>query len=79
MKKLDTTIVGMEPSGHYWVNLSKWLFKQKIDVVTVNPHHVKRNKENRDKIRNPKVIKKDALVIADVVKNGYYAFVRSIS
>ncbi|WHZ00404.1 hypothetical protein QNH37_04315 [Peribacillus simplex] len=30
-------------------------------------------------IRNPKVIKKDALVIADVVKNGYYAFVRSIS
>ncbi|MGG1646233.1 transposase [Peribacillus simplex] len=30
-------------------------------------------------IRNPKVIKKDALVIADMVKNGYYAFVRSTS
>ncbi|MGG1646232.1 transposase [Peribacillus simplex] len=42
----------MEPSGHYWVNLSKWLFKQKIDVVTVNPHHVKRNKENRDNTKS---------------------------
>ncbi|MFE4706694.1 transposase [Peribacillus simplex] len=52
MKNLDTTIVGMEPSGHYWVNLSKWLFKQKIDVVTVNPHHVKRNKEIRDNMKS---------------------------
>ncbi|MEW5553562.1 transposase, partial [Peribacillus frigoritolerans] len=23
MKNLDTTIVGMEPTGHYWINLSK--------------------------------------------------------
>ena len=38
----------MEPTGHYWMNLSKWLDEQKIDVVTVNPHLVKRNKENRD-------------------------------
>ncbi|MDV7767436.1 IS110 family transposase, partial [Peribacillus sp. CSMR9] len=76
MKNLDTTIVGMEPTGHYWINLSKWLVKQNIDVVTVNPHHVKRNKENRDNTQS-KSDKKDALVIADMVKNGYYAFVRS--
>ena len=25
---LDATIVGMEPTGHYWINLSKWLFEQ---------------------------------------------------
>ncbi|WP_342604283.1 hypothetical protein [Peribacillus sp. FSL E2-0159] len=68
----------MEPSGHYWVNLSKWQFKQKIDVVTVNPHHAKETKKIVI-IRNPKVIKKYALVIPDVVKNGYYTFVRSIS
>ncbi|QYF81323.1 IS110 family transposase [Brevibacterium sp. PAMC21349] len=37
MKNLDTTIVGMEPTGHYWMNLSKWLVKQNMDVVTVNP------------------------------------------
>ncbi|MFC9601840.1 IS110 family transposase [Peribacillus butanolivorans] len=74
--RLDTTIVGMEPTGHYWINLSKWLSNEKIDVVTVNPHLVKRNKENRDNTQS-KSDKKDALVIADMVKNGYYAFVRS--
>ena len=78
LKNLDTTIVGMEPTGHYWINLSKWLVKQNMDVVTVNPHHVKRNKENRDNTQS-KSDKKDALVIADMVKNGYYAFVRSTS
>ncbi|USK64291.1 IS110 family transposase [Peribacillus frigoritolerans] len=78
IKNLDTTIVGMEPTGHYWINLSKWLVKQNMDVVTVNPHHVKRNKENRDNTQS-KSDKKDALVIADMVKNGYYAFVRSTS
>ncbi|MEY9867894.1 transposase [Peribacillus sp. B2I2] len=78
LKNLDTTIVGMEPTGHYWINLSKWLVKQNMDVVTVNPHHVKRNKENRDNTQS-KSDKKDALVIADMVKNGYYAIVRSTS
>jgi transposase len=29
LKSLDSTIVGMEPTGHYWKNLSKWLVKQK--------------------------------------------------
>ena len=24
-KSLDAAIVGMEPTGHYWINLSKWL------------------------------------------------------
>jgi transposase len=78
LKNLDSTIVGMEPTGHYWKNLSKWLFKQKIEVVTVNPHLVKRNKENRDNTQS-KSDKKDALVIADMVKNGYYSFVRPSS
>ena len=55
---LDTTMVGMEPTGHYWINLSKWLFEQNIDVVTVNPYHVKRNKENRDNTQSKSDIKK---------------------
>jgi transposase len=75
---LDTALVGMEPTGHYWINLSKWLFEQNIDVVTVNPYHVKRNKENRDNTQS-KSDKKDALVIADMVKNGYYSIVRPTS
>jgi transposase len=68
----------MEPTGHYWINLSKWLYKQKIEVVTVNPHLVKKNKENRDNTQS-KSDKKDALVIADMVKNGYYSEVRYTS
>jgi transposase len=78
LKNLDEAIVGMEPTGHYWINLSKWLSKQDIEVVTVNPHLVKRNKENRDNTQS-KSDKKDALVIADMVKNGYYAEVRYTS
>jgi transposase len=78
LKKLDAAIVGMEPTGHYWINLSKWLFNQKMEVVTVNPHLVKRNKENRDNTQS-KSDKKDALVIADMVKNGYYSFIRPSS
>ncbi len=42
---LDTTIVGMEPTGHYWIDLSKWLPNEKIDIVTVNPHLVKKIKK----------------------------------
>ncbi len=71
LNKLEAAIVGMESTGHYWINLTKWLFKQGIEVVTVNPHLVKRNKENRDNTQS-KNDKKDALVIADMVKNGYY-------
>ncbi|PFN83284.1 IS110 family transposase [Bacillus sp. AFS076308] len=78
LNNLDEIIVGMEPTGHYWINLSKWLFKQHIEVVTVNPHLVKRNKENRDNTQS-KSDKKDALVIADMVKNGYYSEVRYTS
>jgi len=74
-KGLDTEIVGMEPTGHYWLNLSEWLYERKIDVVSVNPHLVKKNKENRDNTQS-KSDKKDALVIADMIKNGYYSFVR---
>jgi transposase len=77
-KGFTSTIVGMEPTGHYWVNLSKWLCDQDIEAVTVNPHLVKKNKENRDNSRS-KSDKKDALVIADMVKNGYYSFIRPSS
>ncbi|QED46768.1 IS110 family RNA-guided transposase [Cytobacillus dafuensis] len=78
LNNLDEVIIGMEPTGHYWINLSKWLLKQNIEVVTVNPHLVKRNKENRDNTQS-KSDKKDALVIADMVKNGYYSEVRFTS
>lgn len=73
--KLTTTIIGMEPTGHYWLGLAHYLKDLKIEAVLVNPHLVKKNKENRDNTRS-KSDKKDALVIADMVKNGYYSPVR---
>lgn len=51
-------IVGMEPTGHYWLNLAKWLSEHHIEVVLVNPHLVKKNKENRDNTQS-KSDKKD--------------------
>ncbi|UVI29676.1 IS110 family transposase [Paenibacillus spongiae] len=73
---LNAAIVGMEPTGHYWLNVSRWLSERQFEVVLVNPHLVKKNKENRDNTPS-KSDKKDALVIADMVKNGYYSFIRN--
>lgn len=73
--KLNKVIVGMEPTGHYWFSLARWLIDQGIEAVLVNPHLVKKNKENRDNTPS-KSDHKDALVIADMIKNGYYSPVR---
>jgi hypothetical protein len=43
--------------------------------VLINLHLVKKNKENRDNTPSKSGIK-DALVIADMVKNGYYTFIK---
>ncbi|WNQ10803.1 IS110 family transposase [Paenibacillus aurantius] len=72
---LSSVIVGMEPTGHYWFSLARWLVDQGIEAVLVNPHLVKKNKENRDNTPS-KSDRKDALVIADMIKNGYYSPVR---
>ncbi|GMX66783.1 hypothetical protein Elgi_60550 [Paenibacillus elgii] len=73
--KLNIVIVGMEPTGHYWLSLARWLQRKGIEAVLVNPHLVKKNKENRDNTPS-KSDRKDALVIADMIKNGYYSPVR---
>lgn len=73
---LNSAIIGMEPTGHYWLGVSRWLSEKQFEVVLVNPHLVKKNKENRDNTPS-KSDKKDALVIADMVKNGYYSFIRN--
>ncbi|WP_284638294.1 IS110 family transposase [Paenibacillus silviterrae] len=73
--KLSKVVVGMEPTGHYWLSLARWLQGKGIEAVLVNPHLVKKNKENRDNTPS-KSDRKDALVIADMIKNGYYSPVR---
>lgn len=64
-------LFGVEPTGHYWFNLAHWMHERAFELVLVNPFHVKRSKEHRDNSPT-KNDAKDALVIADMVKNGYY-------
>ena len=76
--QLNDAIIGMEPTGHYWLSLAAWLKDRSLEVVLVNPHLVKKNKEKRDNTTSKSDIK-DAFVIADMVKNGYYSFVKETS
>ena len=61
----------MEPTGHYWFNLGKFLQDNEMKPVLVNPHHVKKSKELDD--NNPtKNDRKDPKVIAGLVREGRY-------
>jgi transposase len=68
----SSVIFGLEPTGHYWLNLADWLAAQGSEVVLANPLTVKRNKENRDNSQSKNDIK-DSLVIADCVSRGFYS------
>lgn len=63
----DKVVPGMEPTGHYWFNLGKFLQDNDMKPVLVNPHHVKKSKELDD--NNPtKNDRKDPKVIAGLVR-----------
>ena len=65
-------IVGMEPTGHYWFCLAKFLRQKGIKIAVVNPMHGKKSKE-RDDNSPTKNDPKDARVIAQLVKDGRFA------
>ncbi|HWL24448.1 MAG TPA: IS110 family transposase [Ureibacillus sp.] len=73
-KKTDV-IVGIEPTGHYWMNLAYFLDQYGIPLVMVNPLHVKRSKELDDNLQT-KNDKKDAVVIARLMKDGRFSYPR---
>jgi len=77
MKENDKTevIVGIEPTGHYWLNLAYFLEERGIPLAMVNPMHVKRSKELDDNLPT-KHDRKDALVIARLVKDGRFSYPR---
>lgn len=66
-------MIGMEPTGHYWLNIARYLKdKDNYTVVTVNPMHVKKVKELDDN-NQTKTDKKDAKIIAQLVKDARYS------
>ena len=71
-RHLEKVMVGMEHTGHYWINLASWLMNEGITVVLVNPHHVKKSKELDDNL-NRKNDRKDPKVIAGLVHEGRYS------
>ena len=77
MKEFEKTdvIIGIEPTGHYWLNLAYFLAERGIPLVMVNPMHVKRSKELDDNLPT-KHDAKDALVIARLVKDGRFSYPR---
>lgn len=77
MKEYEKTevIVGMEPTGHYWLNLAYFLEERGIPLVMTNPMHVKRSKELDDNLPT-KHDRKDALVIARLIKDGRFSYPR---
>jgi len=68
---IDTIIIGMEPTGHYWKPLANYMMIEGYRVVCVNPYHTKKSKELDD--NSPTASdKKDAITIARLVKDGRF-------
>lgn len=67
-------IIGMEPTGHYWLPLAYWIkAKQKeVKLVVVNPAHVKKSKELDDNSPTKNDVK-DARVISRLIEAGRYS------
>jgi transposase len=71
-------IVGVEPTGHYWLNLAYFLEEKGISLVMTNPMHVERSKELDDNLPTKRDAK-DALVIAQLVKDGRFSYPRILN
>ena len=65
-------IIGMEPTGHYWLPLAYWLKWKQQKVVVVNPAHVKKSKELDDNSPTKNDVK-DARVISRLIQDGRYS------
>ena len=65
----EASLIGMEPTGHYWLPLAYFLRAHKQPFVLIQPSHVRWSKEMGD--NSPlKTDEKDAGVIADMVRQG---------
>ncbi|MGX4667622.1 IS110 family transposase [Cerasibacillus sp. JNUCC 74] len=71
-KNKSDWIIGMEPTGHYWLPLAYWLMEKELKVVVVNPAHVKKTKELDDNSPTKNDVK-DARVISRLIQDGRYS------
>ena len=69
----EAVLPGMEPTGHYWFALGRFLQDNGMKPVHVNPHHVKKTKELDDNNPN-KNDRKDPKTIAALVNEGRFSY-----
>ena len=69
---MKQAVIGLEPTGHYWINLYSWMIDHKITVLMVNPFAVNRIKEVDDN-QQLKTDQKDPKTIASLIKDGRYS------
>jgi transposase len=84
---LDSVLVGMEPTGHYWFNLRQDCEARGIDVVLVNPYHVSLTNElddnspGKNDAKAPRTIAKlviDGRYVEYQAPKGVYAELREV-
>lgn len=66
-------IPGMEPTGHYWFNLGKFLQDSGMRRVHVNPYYIKKSREMDGNNLN-KNDRKDLETIVALVNEGRFAY-----
>ena len=67
----EKIVVGLEPTGHYWLTFAQVVLDEGHLLVQVNPYHVKKTKELDDNTPS-KSDRKDPKTIAMLVKDGRY-------
>ena len=81
-------IPGMEPTGHYWFAIGKFLQDNGMRPVHVNPHHVKKSKNwtitipTRNDRKDPKTIAclvNEGRFSYPYIPTGVYAEIRNLS
>lgn len=65
-------LIGMEPTGTYWLPFARWLQSEGYWTATVNPAHVKKSKELDDN-NQAKTDYRDARVIAQLLKDARFS------
>jgi len=65
-------VVGMEPTGHYWLPFAYWIREKGMGLVVINPAHVKKAKELDDNSPTKNDVK-DARVISRLIEQGRYS------
>ena len=68
---IETVVIGMEPTGHYWKPLASYMMIAGYIVVGVDPYKTKQAKALDDNSQT-KSDKKDAITIARLVRDGRF-------